>query len=220
VRAELLRCGLLPFSDSKVPSLVSIVAGGPIAGSWWGHPAGPLIYEVGGAIEDEAGILVVRLWRGKRTLVHRRLWPALHRIGTARSPWQVRGVSDRARRLLMRVARDGTLSDTPGRPGVADETREVGRALRELDTRLLLLTRSVHTSTGAHALEAKSWSAWSAEVRIPRFPGSVREAEGVIEEASRCLSPGIEPRRVLPWGRSTARSAAAGRESSELRAEQ
>jgi hypothetical protein len=71
---------------------------------------------------------------------------------------------------------------------------------------LLVLTRSVHTSTGAHAMEAKSWSAWSAQTRTPRFSGSVESAQSALEGAAGRLTPGIDPRSVFPWARSPSRA--------------
>jgi hypothetical protein len=35
--------GLLLLSDSKLPSLVRLVAGKPVKGSWWAHPRGKKI---------------------------------------------------------------------------------------------------------------------------------------------------------------------------------
>jgi hypothetical protein len=73
---------------------------------------------------------------------------------------------------------------------------------------LMVLTRSVHMSTGAHALEAESWAAWVARSRTPRYTGSVQSAQLAFEEAVQCLAPGITPARVLPWGPKRTRSSA------------
>jgi hypothetical protein len=202
VKKELLRLGLLPFTDQDVPSLVSIVARGRVTGSWWGHPAGQLIYQVGEALGSDPGVLTVRLWRGKLTLVHRRLWPALARIGTARSGWQMAGLSDVATLLLAHVDHEGRARSDRLPADFPSGSLGFRPALRSLDQRLLLLTRSVHTSTGAHALEAESWVAWKARSRTPTFSGSAASAEHAIEAAVRRLAPGVDPLRTLPWGRS------------------
>jgi hypothetical protein len=62
-----------------VPSLVEIIAGGPVRGSWWSHPKSHEIFAVTRAIRDSDDVLVCRLIKGKVTFVHRRLWPALVR---------------------------------------------------------------------------------------------------------------------------------------------
>jgi hypothetical protein len=63
-----------------VPSLAEAIAGGPIRGSWWGHPNGRDIYRAADAICDSADVLVCKLVDGKITYVHRRVWPALVKL--------------------------------------------------------------------------------------------------------------------------------------------
>jgi hypothetical protein len=204
-KTVLRRFGLLPITDAKGPSLVSIAAGAPIFGSWWGHPAGQLIYQVGEALESDPDVLVVRLWRGKLTLVDRRLWPAIVRIGTARSHWQIAGLSGVAFHLLAYIEQSGIVRGDGLPPNVPIGSEGFRSALRELDQRLLILTRSVHTSTGSHALEAESWRGWAARTRCLRLSGSVASAQLAIEEAARRLSPGVDPRQCLPWPQSPAK---------------
>src|SRR2546426_9295601 len=105
----LAREGLLLLSDARLPSIAGLVAGGPVRGSWWGHPAGQAIFQVSEALADHPDVVVNRLVAGKVTYVHRRLWPALLAIGRAREPWQTRRLSRTARSLLLRVTRQGTL---------------------------------------------------------------------------------------------------------------
>ena len=206
VKQDLGRFGVLPVTDPTAPSLVSIVAGVPVTGSWWGHPAGQLIYQVGESLDTDSGVLTVRLWRGKLTLVHRRLWPALVRIGGARSEWQMDGLSAVAQQLLTRIEREKTLRSDRLPPDFLAGSQSFRPALRDLEQRLLVLTRSLHTSTGSHALEAESWAAWSATSRTPRFPGSVVSAQLAIERAAARLSSKTEPRRWFPWGRFPAKT--------------
>jgi hypothetical protein len=71
---------VLQAARGPVPSLAAHIAGGPIAGSWWGHPKGQEIYQVAEAISDSEEILVCKLVDGKVTFVHRRLWPALVKL--------------------------------------------------------------------------------------------------------------------------------------------
>jgi hypothetical protein len=68
-----------------VPSVAEAVAGAPIRGSWWGHPKGRAIFAALTAIADSPDVLTCRLVEGKITFVHRRLWPAVVRLG-ARFP--------------------------------------------------------------------------------------------------------------------------------------
>jgi hypothetical protein len=201
VKKDLRRFGLLPFSDREAPSLVSIVAGGPVSGSWWGHPAGGLIYQVGEGVDSDPDVLVVKLWRGKLTLIHRRLWPALIKIGRARSVWQTSRLSEVASQLLEMVELEHTVRSDHLPSDFPMGSQGFRPALRNLEQRLLVLTRSVHTDTGAHALEAESWATWSAKTRTPRFSGTVESAQLIIEDAARRLKPEVDSRRLLPWGR-------------------
>ncbi|MCI4320189.1 MAG: hypothetical protein L3K23_08700 [Thermoplasmata archaeon] len=199
IRRALRRSGLLPFSDPRVASVVSIVAEGPVSGSWWGHPSGRLIYRVGGLIDDDPEILVLKLWAGKQTLVDRRLWPALLRIGTSRSAWQLRGMSEATTQLLDYVAHEGVVRSGQLPPDFADGSKGFASALRLLERRLLVLTRSVHTVSGTHALEAESWTTWSRRTGTRPRRGSVEAAELVIESAATSLHPDVDPRPSMPW---------------------
>jgi hypothetical protein len=67
----------------RLPSIAELVAGEPIVGSWWAHPTGKAIFAALSAIDDSADVRSFRLVDGKITLVHRRAWPALVRLGRA-----------------------------------------------------------------------------------------------------------------------------------------
>lgn len=71
---------VLQAARGPVPSLAEAVAGGPICGSWWGHPKGREIFAVADALGESDEVLVCKLAGGKVTFVHRRLWPALVRL--------------------------------------------------------------------------------------------------------------------------------------------
>ena len=71
---------VLQAARGPVPSLAEHIAGGPIAGSWWGHPKGQEIYQVAEAVSESDEVLVCKLVDGKVTYVHRRLWPALVKV--------------------------------------------------------------------------------------------------------------------------------------------
>lgn len=75
------RNGLVLLSArGPIPNLAEAVAGGPIRGSWWGHPRGREIFRAMGAVAKSGNVVICRLVRGRLTFVHRRLWPALVRL--------------------------------------------------------------------------------------------------------------------------------------------
>lgn len=77
---------VLQAARGPVPSLAETIAGGPIRGSWWGHPKGHEIFRVAESICESDEVLVCKLVEGKVTYVHRRLWPALVRLASRFQP--------------------------------------------------------------------------------------------------------------------------------------
>jgi len=71
---------LLESARGPLPNVAEMVAGEPIRGSWWGHPAGHAIYDALNSLAASPDVVRTRLVNGKVTLVHRRLWPALARL--------------------------------------------------------------------------------------------------------------------------------------------
>ena len=80
---------VLASANGPVPRLTEAIAGEPIKGSWWGHPKGQQIFLILEAVTESEAVLVCRLVKGKVTLVHRRLWPALVRLAKSFSPDQI-----------------------------------------------------------------------------------------------------------------------------------
>ena len=73
---------VLQAARGPVPSLAEEIAGGPIRGSWWGHPKGHEIFCVTEAVCESPDVLVCKLVDGKVTFVHRRLWPAIVKLSS------------------------------------------------------------------------------------------------------------------------------------------
>ncbi len=71
---------VLETARGPVPSLAEAIAGGPIRGSWWGHPKGRTIFRAAQGVSESPEILVCKLIENKVTFVHRRLWPALVKL--------------------------------------------------------------------------------------------------------------------------------------------
>ncbi len=71
---------LLESAKGPIPNVAQLVAGEPISGSWWGHPAAHEIFVAINRLADSPDVARMRLVNNKVTLVHRRLWPALLRL--------------------------------------------------------------------------------------------------------------------------------------------
>src|SRR5439155_24357728 len=80
---------VLVSAKGPVPRLTEAIAGEPIKGSWWGHPKSHQIFAILEVVTESEDVLVCRLVKGKITLVHRRLWPALVRLAKRFPPDQI-----------------------------------------------------------------------------------------------------------------------------------
>jgi hypothetical protein len=72
---------VLVSARGSLPCLVEVILGEAIRGSWWAHPRSREIFTVLQEVEGSTELLRCRLVGGKITLVHRRLWPALFKLG-------------------------------------------------------------------------------------------------------------------------------------------
>lgn len=71
---------VLQSARGPIVNLPELVVGGPISGSWWGHPQHDEIFRVLNEATASDDVVRLRLVTGKLALVHRRLWPALVRL--------------------------------------------------------------------------------------------------------------------------------------------
>jgi hypothetical protein len=85
---------ILESGRGPVPSLAQTIAGEAIRGSWWAHPKGHVIFLCSRTIRESNDILVCRLVGGKVTYVHRRLWPALARLGKKFDPDRLAAIQE------------------------------------------------------------------------------------------------------------------------------
>jgi hypothetical protein len=194
----LRRLGLLLETDAHLPSVASLIAGEPISGSWWSHPFAERIYVTLGQFTDHRDVMFTKLLSGKVTLVHRRLWPEIFATGTARTPWQMNGLSRSARNLLKMIDEQGSIStDQIARPKSA--TAKPGQLARELEKKLLIHAGQFHTETGAHAKLLESWEAWAKRVGFKPSSITADKAQRTIEGRVRKLNDQFEAEARLPW---------------------
>lgn len=179
--AALEEHGLLLEQDRELPSVVTLVTGDAPQSSWWSHPRGRLVFAVLARLAEHEDVLFTKLLAGKVTLVHRRLWPALLAVARERAAWQMRGLSAAARRILAKT--------------VEGATEASGKAVKELELRLLALAEEVHTESGRHALRIEGWDAWARRRRV-RAERSLPRARRMLEEAARALG---SMDGSLPW---------------------
>ena len=118
-----------------IPSLVEAVAGAPIRGSWWAHPAGRSIFALTRAVRESPQILVCRIVDGKISFAHARVWPALARLAKQFPP-------ERLARLHEVHSDSGAhrVDETPFPDWLAPETTAAAKRMSEADARATLGT--------------------------------------------------------------------------------
>ena len=198
VLRALARQGLLLLQDPRLPSVAGLVAGGPVHGSWWGHPKGQQIFRVSEWLADHPEVLVNRLVSRKVTYVHRRLWPAILAVARAREPWQTRGLSRMARAILTRLRRFGRLRTDR----IAGPARRVSGAARELEERLLVHTEWIHTERGAHARMLETWDHWARRNKLGttgRAAPTPGDAVATLERLVAGMNADCAANGRLPW---------------------
>lgn len=183
VLAALVRAGLLLQQDKHALNVVTLVTGETLRTSWWSHPKAQLIFAVLSRLDEHADVLLSKLLGGKVTLVHRSLWPALLAVATGDEPWQTAGLSTPARRLLESIHE----ADHP--------IRHSGPAVKELESRLLVHAKEIHTESGKHEIALQPWSMWAKAARVKPLR-SVAAAEREIEEAAQAIGAAAS---ALPW---------------------
>ena len=197
VLERLGQLGLILVQDKVFPSLISMVAGCAISGSWWAHPLAHEMYGLLNSVCDDADVLCVKLVAGKDTLVHRAVWPALVAAACERSAWQFEGLDADALELLDAV-------------DAAGELQSKGPLALALRRRLLVHGENIHTDAGHHEVRLIRWDRfWEAE---GGFDCPEPEAGRLALETLVASLDGPRRRIRLPWvaRRGTGSSAATG----------
>ena len=183
VHEALLRAGLLLQQDKTALNVVALVTGETLSGSWWSHPNARLIFAVLSELAEQPDVLFTKLLYGKVTLMHRKLWPALLTVASGDQPWQVRGLSAPARRLLASVNE----SKAP--------VHATGTAVKELERRILVHSEEVHSESGRHEIVLQPWSAWARLVNAKPLRSNAT-AKQQIEAAAAGIGVNLT---ALPW---------------------
>jgi hypothetical protein len=196
--AAIAELGVLLETDRAFPSLVALVAGGPVKGTWWAHPLANEIYMLGQRLMEQRDVLFIRLVTGKMTYVHRRLWRPLYSVATARQPWQLADLPRTAKSMLRMVDRRGNFRMDEIRS--SRTAKELGGDARILETRMLVFGDDVHTDSGAHVKRIENWTQWAKRVelattQLPSIDDARRELEGIVTR----LNQKYGADAILPW---------------------
>jgi hypothetical protein len=198
VFGELEKTGLLLESDTRSPSVCSLIVGEPLRGSWWSHPQAHTIFWVNEQLEDHKDVLITKLIGGKVTFVHRRLWSCVMAIGKARADWQMRGLSTSAGSLLKAIDTAGQLrTDQLSWPRTA--RIKPGDAARELEKKLLIVAQQIHTDSGAHAKALETWPHWAKRVGFKSERIALEKAMERVNDRIERINMEFHAKLKLPW---------------------
>lgn len=197
--AVLERQGLLMQSDAKLPSVVSLVVGQPVRGSWWGHPQGDAIHMLNTQLREHPDVIATHLVCRKITYVHRRLWPELFGAATSKEKWQLDGLSKDCRDVFRRVEKRGFIrsDDEALLPSLSSVERR--SVIRELEQRLLVHCIEVHTQRGTHAKAMQSWARCRRQKKFRRKALAAPDARERLEASVELWSGGSNTNALLPW---------------------
>jgi hypothetical protein len=177
---------LLLDTDPKFPNVTALLAGEAVRGSWWTHPKAHEMYRVSSELRRHPDVLSIKLVSGKITFIHRPLWIAVYAVAQAREPWQTRGLSKDAARLLGQADKENHLLSS-------------GDAVRELEARLLVHARSVHTERGFHRKQVQTWKGWAESVRLDAVTLTPAEGKAQLEAVVARLNTQFGAQGTLPW---------------------
>jgi hypothetical protein len=190
--------GWLLVADPVLPCLATLVAGEPIRGSWWGHPAGKAIYALSDELQRRPDVMVVKLVGGKLTYIHERLWPALLGVAMAQEAWQSTKLSAESKWLLSRMAEKGRIRlDQMLHADWA--ARDLARAAKLLESRLLVYSEEFETERGAQTRSLETWEHWLQRTEYGPQPLTPEEGRQVLIEAIAPFVPGGKVARLMPW---------------------
>lgn len=199
VFSKILSYGFLLESDTKLPSVCSLITGAPLRGSWWSHPLAQTIFKVNEKLEDHPDVLITKLISGKVTFVHCNLWPEIVAIGRSKEPWQMKGLSAAAKALLKTIEKAGAVQtdklDWPSLPSTA----KLGDLARDLERKLMINAEQIHTASGAHAKVLETWEHWCERIGFVRSSIQPDEAKRNLEERLRKLNEEFGGKARLPW---------------------
>lgn len=198
LRKQLDVHGVLLLTDRDLPSLTTIVAGGPVKGSWWGHPKGNLMYNLSNELMDQPDVLTLKLINKKVTFVQRRYWDSLVSIAAGEADWQMRNLPIAARSLWKTVqTRHEIRADDPE---FRKSPKEIGKLALHLEEKLLVYSESLHTDSGRHIRLLRTWKSVlkTKDHRLKRV--SYDAAIENFDELRTSLLATSDAKIRFPWG--------------------
>lgn len=144
-------------------------------------------------------VLVTKLVSKRITYVHRKLWPAVVAVGSARQNWQLSGLSPAARDMLALVDKTGRIRTDRIWMKRKLKKKNVTDAARELEARFLVHSKEIHTERGSHAKVLQTWKVWIGEAGIAGKEMVAEDAKRKLEKVLANLNSRFDAEGSLPW---------------------
>jgi hypothetical protein len=187
--AHLKKEKFLLLVDNRQPSLVTILTGEKLKGSWFGHPLGNIIYNTSNNLSARKELLVMKLIDGKYTFIAPELRDAAYALGGYVDDWQGKKLSPSAKRLLAKLEKAGTLP--------VNASNKADAAL--LEKLLLANGEQQHTDSGKHVKVLFSWEKTAKKLghKVKNLP--VEEAKRAWENHLWDFNKRHSSAFRLPW---------------------
>jgi hypothetical protein len=197
LRNTLEKVGILMLTDRFLPSLTTIVAGEAVKGSWWGHPNGNLMYNLSNELLDSPDILAIKFINKKITFIPKSQWSAIVTIGNSQASWQMIGLSAEDKKLLQLVKSEGSIRADD--PRLKKSATELGKTASKLEERMLVISESVHTTSGKHIRILKSWDHVIRSRKFKPKKISPEKAMSALDAFAEQLADTYQTKVKLPW---------------------
>ncbi len=147
IKKKIESYGFLLEADPDFPSIVGLVTGEKIKGSWWGHRKGHEIFSISRKVRDEEDILVIKLISGKVTYVHKRLWTDLISILIVNKNWKIEKLSNNGKKVLELVERAGVIRADNLESETKNEfnKKDLNKSINEIEKGLFIFCNDVNT---------------------------------------------------------------------------
>ena len=174
--------------DNTQTSLVTILTGERIKGSWFGHTLGKIIYNTSNNL-GRKNLLALKLVDGKYTYISDDFRDAAYALTAGDSEWQKKKLTAPAKKLLAEVAKKKVV------PVTAKNKSEAAL----LEKLLLASAEQEHTPSGKHVKVLLSWkeSAKRLGHKIKKVP--LAEAERAWELRLNEFNRAHQANYRLPW---------------------
>ena len=170
--------------DKVLPNVVTLMTGESLRMSWWSHPRAQDIFNMLDILSDHPDVLLTKLISGKDTFIHRRSWSDFVAVAISKEKWQMNLLPSEPAKLLDEIESHGFVLRS-------------GPAAKELQKRLLINAKQIHTTSGKHSFMLQSWKLWLDEHPVA-LNDSVENARVRLEDIVQNSGGSIS---LLPWNR-------------------